>query len=118
MVISKARIDGRRSPADHAHVPSTRRQRSNELPSGGAFGLSPQPSSFTRLLRIRQVMEVTGLSRMTIYRLEQAGKFPRRRQLGANSVAWSEADISQWADSRPLVPLSAAATNPREQREA
>jgi hypothetical protein len=33
-----------------------------------------------RFLRIRQVMQVTGLSRMTIYRLEIAGQFPRRRQ--------------------------------------
>jgi len=29
-----------------------------------------------KFLRLRQVIQVTGLSRMTIYRLELAGKFP------------------------------------------
>jgi len=55
-----------------------------------------------KFLRIRQVMQVTGLSRMTIYRLELAGKFPKRRQLSENSVAWLEADIAAWAKSRPV----------------
>ena len=58
-----------------------------------------------KLLRIRQVIQITGLSRMTIYRLELAGKFPKRRQLSENSVAWLEADISQWNDSRPVAHL-------------
>ena len=58
-----------------------------------------------KFLRIRQVMQVTGLSRMTIYRLERDGKFPRRRQLSQNSVAWLESDIAAWADSRPVATL-------------
>jgi prophage regulatory protein len=61
-----------------------------------------------KLLRIRQVIQITGLSRMTTYRLELAGKFPKRRQLSENSVAWLEADISQWIDSRPVAHLRAA----------
>ena len=47
-------------------------------------------------------MQLTGLSRMTIYRLELAGKFPKRRQLSGNSVAWIEAEIEQWAGSCPI----------------
>jgi prophage regulatory protein len=46
---------------------------------------------------------------MTIYRLELAGKFPKRRQLSENSVAWLEADIAEWIDSRPVARLRAAA---------
>jgi prophage regulatory protein len=46
-----------------------------------------------KFLRIRQVMQLTGLSRMTIYRLELAGRFPKRRRLSENSVAWLESDI-------------------------
>jgi len=38
-----------------------------------------------RLLRVRQSMQVTGLSRITIYRLEIAGSFLRRRRLSENS---------------------------------
>ena len=60
-----------------------------------------------KFLRIRQVMQLTGLSRMTIYRLELAGEFPKRRQLSKHSVAWLDSDIAQCADSgrcRPLIP--------------
>jgi prophage regulatory protein len=61
-----------------------------------------------KFVRIRQVMQLTGLSRMTIYRLELAGRFPRRRRLSENSVAWLESDIEAWADSRPIANLRAA----------
>ena len=55
-----------------------------------------------KFLRIRQVIQLTGLSRMTIYRLELAGQFPKRRQLSKHSVAWLDTDIAQWAESRPI----------------
>jgi prophage regulatory protein len=55
-----------------------------------------------KFLRVRHVMRVTGLSRMTIYRLELAGEFPKRRKLSKNSVAWLDTDITQWAESRPI----------------
>ena len=58
-----------------------------------------------RFLRIRHVMQLTGLSRMTIYRLELAGRFPKRRQLSKNSVAWLESDVEGWAESRPVARL-------------
>jgi len=58
-----------------------------------------------RFLRIRQVIQLTGLSRMTIYRLELAGQFPQRRRLSENSVAWLESDIESWADARPIAHL-------------
>jgi prophage regulatory protein len=61
--------------------------------------------SAMKFLRIRQVMLLTGLSRMIIYRLELAGKFPKRRRLCENSVAWLESDIENWARSRPVAPL-------------
>ena len=60
-----------------------------------------------KFLRIRQVMQLTGLSRMTIYRLELAGDFPKRRQLSQNSVAWREEDIVHWVDTRPIAHLRA-----------
>jgi prophage regulatory protein len=55
-----------------------------------------------RLLRTKQVVELTGLSRMTIYRLEKSGAFPARRQLGSNSVGWIEEDVADWVGSRPV----------------
>jgi len=64
-----------------------------------------------RFLRIGQVIQLTGLSRMTIYRLEIAGKFPRRRQLSGHSVAWLESDIESWAKGRPVVRLRGGQQN-------
>jgi prophage regulatory protein len=61
-----------------------------------------------RFLRIRQVVQLTGLSRMTIYRLELAGKFPKRRKLSQNSVAWREEEVSQWLNTRPVAGLGAS----------
>jgi prophage regulatory protein len=52
-----------------------------------------------RFFRIKPVMQATGLSRMTIYRLDLGGKFPKRRQLTENSLARLESDISEWIDS-------------------
>ena len=56
-----------------------------------------------KLLRIREVMEITGLSRMTIYRMEKAGDFPSRRRLGTNSVAWIEGEVNAWVEARPSI---------------
>lgn len=64
-----------------------------------------------RFLCIRQVMQLTCLSRMTIYRLEIAGQFPKRRQLSGNSVAWFEADIEAWAKERPVAQLRGSPQN-------
>lgn len=54
-----------------------------------------------KLLRTKHVLELTGLSRMTIYRMEKSGSFPARRQLGTNSVAWIEDDVAAWVRERP-----------------
>jgi prophage regulatory protein len=61
-----------------------------------------------RLLRLNEVVALTGLSRMTIWRMERTGAFPSRRQLGGNSVAWLESDVHEWIESRPPVRLRSA----------
>ena len=72
-----------------------------------------------KLLRIKQVIEATGLSRMTLWRLEKAGHFPARRQLGANSVAWLESDVTAWIESRPHAhPIGAPRAAPDSARSS
>ena len=56
-----------------------------------------------RFLRIDEVIGKVGLSRPTIWRLERSNEFPRRRQLGRNSVAWLEDEIEDWIRSRKVV---------------
>ena len=56
-----------------------------------------------KIYRYRKVEELTGLSRVTIWRRERAGLFPRRVQLGSGSVGWREDEIEKWIESRPRV---------------
>ncbi|MBV1870410.1 MAG: AlpA family transcriptional regulator, partial [Gammaproteobacteria bacterium] len=52
-------------------------------------------------LRLREVKEITGLSRSTIYLEIAKGKFPKQIKLtGARSVGWHESAIIQWVESR------------------
>ena len=59
-------------------------------------------SSTGRLLKIREVIEQTSLSRPAIYRAIQAGTFPRQHRISKQRVAWREADIEAWKQGRPL----------------
>ena len=55
------------------------------------------------ILRFPQVKDMTGLSRTTIWRLEQTGDFPKRVQLSPNAVGWRESEINNWQISRIAV---------------
>jgi prophage regulatory protein len=64
-----------------------------------------------KILRRREVIAKTGVSRSTIDRQEAAGQFPKRIQLGENSVGWFEDEIDQHLESRRVrVPSSSLAT--------
>ncbi|BBP45868.1 hypothetical protein THMIRHAS_12410 [Thiosulfatimonas sediminis] len=52
--------------------------------------------SQAKIMRLKEVIEVTGLSRTTIYRKVKAGEFPQRKQLSARSVGWLESDVTAW----------------------
>jgi prophage regulatory protein len=51
-------------------------------------------------LRRREVTARTGLSSTTLWRLENLGQFPKRRQLSERLVGWLETDIDAWIESR------------------
>ncbi len=98
-----------RNRSEHRFALGAGVQRSNPADSGVAETERPPSRNVStearpvRLLRIRDVIQITGLSRMTLYRLERAGNFPRRRRLGVQSVAWLESDLSHWVETRPAV---------------
>ena len=64
---------------------------------------TPSNPSDDRFVREAEVLNLTGLSRTTRWRMEQNGKFPRRRQLSVNAVAWRESEIRAWMASRAEV---------------
>lgn len=49
-----------------------------------------------KLLRLKQVMDCTGLARSTIYKLMDEQSFPKQVSLGARSVAWVESEVHDW----------------------
>lgn len=51
---------------------------------------------YTRLLRIKEVMTRTGLSRSTIYELMSKGEFPKQVVLTERCVGWIEDEIQDW----------------------
>ena len=53
-----------------------------------------------RIIRKRELKQKIGYSDMHISRLEAAGRFPRRIQLGPNSVGWLDSEISDWIQQK------------------
>jgi prophage regulatory protein len=53
-----------------------------------------------RLLRLTQVMAMTGLGKTKIYDLQSAGEFPMRVQITAHSVGWIEQEVQAWIEGR------------------
>ena len=49
-----------------------------------------------RLLRLRDVAYLVGMSKATIYRKLKAGEFPWPVSTGGSTVRWKESDISGW----------------------
>lgn len=54
------------------------------------------PKEKLRLLRLAEVMSLTGLSRSSIYLKMKHNEFPNQIQIGARSVAWLENEIQEW----------------------
>ena len=54
-----------------------------------------------KILRTPEVIRITGLSRVTLWRLERKGKFPSRLRLSENAIGWHEDEIIDWLASRP-----------------
>jgi prophage regulatory protein len=53
-----------------------------------------------KMLRERDVRQLTGLSRVTRWRLERRGEFPRKVRLSERAVGWPEAEILAWLQER------------------
>jgi len=58
---------------------------------------SKQPND---LIRIKEVMQMTSLSRSSIYNQRNSGDFPSPIQLSARSVAWVRSDVETWISDK------------------
>jgi len=53
-----------------------------------------------KILRLKQVLNSTGLGRSTIYKYISEGEFPKPLQLSERCVGWLESEVHQWIQSR------------------
>lgn len=49
-----------------------------------------------RILRLPAVLNRTGLSRSTLYRKVNEGKFPRQIPISTRCTGWRESHINEW----------------------
>lgn len=62
-----------------------------------------------KIIRLPEVIEITGLSRSTIYLRMSKGEFPQSISLGERAVGWLATHVEQWVDE--CVAASKAADN-------
>ena len=62
--------------------------------------LSLRPTSPNDLVRREEVINMTGLSRSTIYTLMKNSEFPLSIKLSERSVAWRRGDIQNWINDK------------------
>lgn len=53
-----------------------------------------------RILRMKMVVEITGLARSTVYKYIAEGIFPKPIPLGGRSVGWVESEVFAWIQAR------------------
>jgi len=53
-----------------------------------------------KLIRLKEVIAQTGLSRSSIYKFMNDGIFPNSVSLGGRSVAWVESEVIEWMEGK------------------
>lgn len=62
-------------------------------------GPSPvAPAPPPRLLRLKAVLDRVGVSKSSLYRMMQDGRFPRPLEITPGWKAWRECDVSKWIE--------------------
>ncbi len=64
-----------------------------------------------KLLRRREVEEITGLSRAGIYEQMTEGVFPKPVRIGLRAVAWVDSEVAKWQRKRIAERDESAANN-------
>lgn len=53
-----------------------------------------------RILRLPEVMNITGFSKSWIYELMGNGNFPTCRKIGSRSVGWDSYEVESWVNAQ------------------
>lgn len=93
MAVDRTKVTG---PQARREVPD----REHPAESAVLENLPASPKAPIRILRLGQVIEVTGLGKTKIYELQAAGQFPMRVQITAHTVGWVEHEVQAWLTGR------------------
>ena len=53
-----------------------------------------------QIIRLKDVIALTALSRSTIYLRMVQGKFPKKINLGSRAVGWLSSEVNEWIEER------------------
>lgn len=53
-----------------------------------------------KIIRLKDVIDTTGLARSTVYKQISAGTFPKPVSLGDRCVGWVESEVQDWILAR------------------
>lgn len=53
-----------------------------------------------RIIRLKEVLDSTGLARSTVYKYIAEGAFPKPVSLGDRAVGWVESEVHEWILAR------------------
>lgn len=53
-------------------------------------------SNTDRIIRLKTVLDQTGLTRSTLYRKIDEGTFPRQIPISARGTGWRESEVRRW----------------------
>lgn len=81
------------------------RNPSAHLPQFPVYPTSDQPDQAQpvqeRFLRIHGVLQITGLSRTTLYENIKIGAFPEPFRISKHATGWKYSEVMTWVNSRP-----------------
>lgn len=77
-----------------------RNSKDRKAPDFRTVGRDVENVSMPRILRLNEVIEITGLGKTTIYQLQRAGDFPRCVKMTAQAVGWIEDEVRAWITNR------------------
>lgn len=63
-----------------------------------------------RIIRLKTVLERTGLSRSTLYRKIDQGTFPKQIRIAARCAGWRESAVNAWLSN----PMFYSAVDPEQ----
>lgn len=57
-----------------------------------------------KILRLKQVLELVGVSRATLWRWEKREIFPKRVRISERSIGYVDTEVNEWISRRPRGP--------------